>query len=186
MTAAIGTSIVFGGTTRSRPGNDPRMESASESGAAFDDALRRLVHAFERFDTRWRIDWGLSPTEKLIITHLWAAGSASMTELARTTGVSTGGATAIVDRLEREGYVERGPDKADRRRQLVRLTPEGRLMRSRLDLVVRRVAEEFDDPGAVAAQFEVVARELERDADLLLRHEEERVRAGGRVPPLTG
>lgn len=161
------------------------MDDPREVRAALDAALRRLLHAYELFDTRWRVDWGLAPSEKLVVTHLWAAEAASMSELAGIAGMSTGGATAVVDRLERDGYVERHPDPNDRRRQLVGLTDHGRAVRSRLDAVIGRAVESIAgdaDPKA----FEAIADEFERDAGTLGRHLEERARVGGRVPPLTG
>ncbi len=41
-------------------------------------------------------------------------------ELAQVTGLTTGAITGIVDRLEKAGFVERSPDKTDRRRIYVR------------------------------------------------------------------
>ncbi len=49
----------------------------------------------------------------------------SMSELSRLLLVSNGNATAVVDRLEKEGLVRRTPSPADRRTVLVGLTPEG-------------------------------------------------------------
>ncbi|HEY2734116.1 MAG TPA: MarR family transcriptional regulator [Polyangiales bacterium] len=44
--------------------------------------------------------------------------------MAELTGLSTGAITGVLDRLERAGFVVREPDPNDRRRTLVRLTPE--------------------------------------------------------------
>lgn len=49
----------------------------------------------------------------------------SMTELSRTLLISNGNATAVVDRLVRDGLVQRIHSDADRRRITVILTPEG-------------------------------------------------------------
>jgi DNA-binding MarR family transcriptional regulator len=50
------------------------------------------------------------------------AGPLAPTALARALGVTTGGVTTVLDRLERAGYVRRRPDPGDRRRQLVETT----------------------------------------------------------------
>jgi DNA-binding MarR family transcriptional regulator len=42
--------------------------------------------------------------------------------LARLLGITTGGVTTVIDRLEQAGYVRRQPDPADRRRQIVAVT----------------------------------------------------------------
>jgi DNA-binding MarR family transcriptional regulator len=47
-------------------------------------------------------------------------------QLVQQTLVTSGTMTNRVDRLERNGFVERRPDPGDRRGVLVRLTPEGR------------------------------------------------------------
>ncbi len=49
----------------------------------------------------------------------------TMTELSRMLLVSNGNATAVVDRLEKDGLVARRPSDSDRRTVYVALTPEG-------------------------------------------------------------
>lgn len=49
----------------------------------------------------------------------------TMSELSRLLLVSNGNATAVVDRLERDGLVRRTPSPTDRRTVHVALTPEG-------------------------------------------------------------
>lgn len=49
----------------------------------------------------------------------------TMSELSRMLLVSNGNATAVVDRLEREGLVRRTPSETDRRTVYVALTPTG-------------------------------------------------------------
>jgi DNA-binding MarR family transcriptional regulator len=44
--------------------------------------------------------------------------------LAQLTGLTTGAITGVIDRLERDGFVRREPDPADRRRVIVRTVPE--------------------------------------------------------------
>lgn len=50
---------------------------------------------------------------------------ASMSELSRMLLVSNGNATAVVDRLEKDGLVRRTASETDRRTVYVALTPEG-------------------------------------------------------------
>jgi DNA-binding MarR family transcriptional regulator len=49
-------------------------------------------------------------------------GSAIPARLAERLGISTGSVTALIDRLERLGYVVRAPDPTDRRKVIVRAT----------------------------------------------------------------
>lgn len=51
--------------------------------------------------------------------------SVTMSELSRMLLVSNGNATAVVDRLEKDGLVVRASSESDRRTVLVSLTPKG-------------------------------------------------------------
>ena len=77
------------------------------------------------------------------------------------TGLTTGSATRLVDRLERGGYVNRTPDQEDRRRVLVAPVPE------RVD----RVTAVWDDLGQAwqallddhtEDELEVITRHMDR------------------------
>lgn len=53
-------------------------------------------------------------------------GQLTAGDIARETGLTSGAVTAMLDRLERVGYVRRLRDEADRRRVLVELTDKAR------------------------------------------------------------
>ncbi|WP_445996444.1 MarR family winged helix-turn-helix transcriptional regulator [Okibacterium fritillariae] len=61
----------------------------------------------------------------LIVLHFLSTGPASQIELARRARVQTQTMSRTLDRLERDGYVERSADASDRRRHVVVITPEG-------------------------------------------------------------
>ena len=61
-----------------------------------------------------------------VMAALWRRrDGVTMSELSRMLLVSNGNATAVVDRLERDGLVQRESEDGDRRRIRVRLTPVG-------------------------------------------------------------
>ena len=63
---------------------------------------------------------GLNSTDLQAVSLLMSQGPATPGELAERTGLSAGGAiTAVIDRLEKAGYVRRQRDQADRRRVIV-------------------------------------------------------------------
>lgn len=70
-------------------------------------------------------------------------GGRRMTDLADAVVMSKSGLTALVDRMEKEGLVERRRDAADRRATRVALTPEGEKRFAEVSLhhrgVVRRI-----------------------------------------------
>lgn len=57
------------------------------------------------------------------INALELMGPSTPGELARFTGLTTGGVTVMLDRLEKGGYLKREPNPRDRRSVLVRLNP---------------------------------------------------------------
>jgi DNA-binding MarR family transcriptional regulator len=65
--------------------------------------------------------FGLNTTDLECLDLILMRGSASAGELARATGLTSGAMTAVIDRLERAGYVERVADPADRRRREVHI-----------------------------------------------------------------
>jgi DNA-binding MarR family transcriptional regulator len=69
---------------------------------------------------------GLGLSEMAALEHLQHAhGGLTPTELGRRLSLSSGAITALVDRLERTGHVERRPNPADRRSSVVLPIPEG-------------------------------------------------------------
>ena len=69
--------------------------------------------------------------------------------LAQVVGLTQSGAVRLVDRLERDGYVRRGPGP-DGRTTSVILTPSGRRAAEHVEALRRRVLEEALDPLTVA------------------------------------
>jgi MarR family transcriptional regulator, organic hydroperoxide resistance regulator len=66
---------------------------------------------------------GLQLTDMQCINALELIGPSTPGELARFTGLSTGGVTVMLDRLEKSGYLKREPNPRDRRSVLVHLNP---------------------------------------------------------------
>lgn len=78
------------------------------------DPLAHLVESLE-----------FTPPQLHSVIWLGVDGPLSMGELARRVGVTEKTITGIIDRLEREDYVQRERDPSDRRVVHVRLTPRG-------------------------------------------------------------
>jgi DNA-binding MarR family transcriptional regulator len=79
------------------------------------------------------------------------------TELARSQMMTSGGMTAVIDRLEGRGLVERAPNPTDRRGSLVRLSADGRAV------VERTMARH------VEVEAELVSGLSKRERDDLVR-----------------
>lgn len=68
---------------------------------------------------------GLSPGEFAILEALYHKGPLLLGEVQRKILVSSGGVTYLVDRLEKQGLVERRDCPGDRRARFAALTPAG-------------------------------------------------------------
>lgn len=65
-------------------------------------------------------EWaGLNVTDMECLRLLFLKGVATPSELARQTGLTSGATTAMLDRLERAGLIERRPNPDDRRGTLI-------------------------------------------------------------------
>lgn len=65
--------------------------------------------------------FGLNTTDLECLDLIQLEGNVPAGRLAAAAGLTSGATTALIDRLERAGYVERVDDPADRRRVLVRI-----------------------------------------------------------------
>ena len=133
---------------------------------------------------------GLGDGEVLAIQHLARAGRMTPSRLGGALGLSSGGATALVQRLEREGAVVREPHPHDRRSVLLRLTPE---IEDRAAEALAPLVEEIDaltarlsdaDRSVVGDFLARVAEAADRHADALARDTSEPAAAGSPVPGL--
>ncbi len=68
---------------------------------------------------------GIEASELAALEHLQAAGPMTLGRLGERLSMSPGALTALVDRLERRGFVERAPNPEDRRSALVHETEAG-------------------------------------------------------------
>ena len=64
---------------------------------------------------------GVNSTDLECLDLILMSGPSTAGEIARHTGLTSGAVTALIDRLERLGLVERAADPADRRKVLVRV-----------------------------------------------------------------
>jgi DNA-binding MarR family transcriptional regulator len=69
-------------------------------------------------------DMGLHVTDAECIDFLQEMGPSTAGDLAKATRLTTGAITNVIDRLEKAGYVKRGPDPKDRRKVIVTFLPE--------------------------------------------------------------
>jgi DNA-binding MarR family transcriptional regulator len=160
------------------------------------EAIREAINRKELAATRQRSALGrllgLSESDVLAIQHLAVAGRLTPTQLGSMLGMTSGGATALVQRLEREGFVAREPHPHDRRSALLSLTPEierqaGDALAPLVDAIddlVNRLP--VGDRRLVTRFLAAVAEAGERHADELARRADAAAQpvAGSPVPAL--
>ena len=96
------------------------MSTRQESIARMADVMRDFMANAVLFQDAVARTGGLNSTDLQAVSLLMSQGPATPGELAERTGLSAGGAiTAVIDRLEKAGYVSRQRDQADRRRVIV-------------------------------------------------------------------
>ncbi len=88
--------------------------------------LRSLILAGEQYRQMLADAVGLGTTESQALSFLAVHGESGPSALGRGLGLTSSAATALVDRLERQGVAERVPHPHDRRQIIVRLTHRGR------------------------------------------------------------
>ena len=85
--------------------------------------IRKFIAAAIFFSAQAAEKVGLGLTDMQTIHMLQLYGPSTPSRLAAATGLSSGGITVALDRLEKAGYIRRQPNPADRRSLLVTLIP---------------------------------------------------------------
>jgi len=90
------------------------------------DLKRRALHAVREYGIHLTLfrnamnEWaGLNATDMECLRFLFLKGVSTPSALARHTGLTSGATTAMLDRLEKAGLIERRPNPDDRRGTLV-------------------------------------------------------------------
>jgi MarR family transcriptional regulator, organic hydroperoxide resistance regulator len=85
--------------------------------------IRKFIAAAIFFNTQAAEKVGLGLTDMQMIHMLQLYGPSTPSRLAAWTGLTSGGITVALDRLEKAGYIRRESNPADRRSLLVALVP---------------------------------------------------------------
>ena len=151
------------------------------------ERIRELVNRRTDAATQHRVAFGrlldLTATEATAVLHIGRNGQLRPGDLARRLGLTSGGVTALVHRLEQAGHVRRHAHPRDRRSTLLSLAPA----------TVERASDAFaplvaDLDAVVAAmpasERAVLVRFLERTAEIAERHADALASAAASGRPL--
>jgi len=96
--------------------------SRAELSAELAKQVREQQIAYDRFHDAVAAYMGINRTDLRCLDLIDLRGRQTAGEISQVTGLTTGAITAMLDRLERAGYIQRVRDTGDRRRVLVELT----------------------------------------------------------------
>lgn len=91
----------------------------------FNDLIRFEIELWDAVDARLKSEHDLPLTHFEPMSVIARLPGCRVYDIARKLGITTGGTSKLVDRIEASGYCRRLPNPADRRSSLLELTPEG-------------------------------------------------------------
>jgi MarR family transcriptional regulator, lower aerobic nicotinate degradation pathway regulator len=85
-----------------------------------------------------------------LLTSLATEGPASQADLGRRTAIHLSDVVAALNELEKDGYIGRKPDDADRRRNVITITGAGLRRATELSSTVHKIQDELLEPLTTA------------------------------------
>ncbi|MBV0910870.1 MarR family winged helix-turn-helix transcriptional regulator [Anianabacter salinae] len=144
-------------------------------------AIRRILRATELYGRELARAAGLTAAQIRVLQVIAETGISNPTAIATRMGVSQATITALIDRLQAKGLVQRERSLRDRRQTDLTLTPEGRAAIDRApDALQQRYVKQFEaledwEQSMIVAALERVAAMLgadQIDASPVLDHGE--------------
>ncbi|MDP4090217.1 MAG: MarR family transcriptional regulator [Bacillota bacterium] len=90
------------------------------------EMVQKLVRVFQLFERDQIKVHGFTSSQCYTLIEILKAGNLTMNELSDKMNLDTSTMTRVIDKLVRDGYIERDRDEADRRVVIVTLTDKGR------------------------------------------------------------
>ena len=141
------------------PNRDLSRGRQRELAARAQSELRSLTTAIDALDDRAARQFGINRTDMRCLDILTSLGAQKASELAAAVGLTTGGLSIALERLERAGYVRRRQHEHDRRSVVVEATDKAHSVDEeifgRIEQRMRRLFGGYD-PG----ELEVILRFL--------------------------
>jgi MarR family multiple antibiotic resistance transcriptional regulator len=149
--------------------------NATEDPVAFDTVFTDLVRVETRLynavEERMKAEAGVGAGHFELLRYVRGQPDARVADLASAFAIGVGTTSKIVDRLEKQGWMERRPNPANRRSSLLALTPAGESVVSRAEPAWQAAIQEI--LGGAITPEELTALSLTLGAlrsDLERRH----------------
>jgi DNA-binding MarR family transcriptional regulator len=124
--------------------SDQRLPAELVASTSF--LLKRLGFAAKERGMAAYQDTGLHPYHYGVLLVLDEGSRDTQGSIADALGYDRGQLVGLLDELEEQGLVERKRDPTDRRRHIVRLTPEGKKALRRLRALAKQLEDDFLTP----------------------------------------
>ena len=152
---------------------DNALEGPVDLGTVFTDLVRAETRLYNVVAEHVKAEAGVGAGHFELLRYVRDHPDARVADLASAFAIGVGTTSKIVDRLEKEGWMERRPNPANRRSSLLALTPAGEAVVSRAEPAWQAAIQEI--LGGAIASDELAALSLTLGA---LRSDLERRRLG--------
>ena len=112
-------------TAMATTAENPHM-TEKEKLRAMTMSLRRLVLASQHCQDNYAKELGLGTSDLAALEHVYNHRPTAPRELGAALSLTSGTITALLDRIEKAGFIVRGTNPEDRRSLLINATPAGR------------------------------------------------------------
>jgi len=127
-------------------------------------ASRLIIQAYTPFLTKL----GITYPQYLVMMVLWEEDCQPVNDIAHRLHLETNTVTPLLQRMEKQGLVVRQRGEADRRQQLVSLTPKGRKMeKEAFDSVPQGMGEALSPCPLKAEDYQTLVEDLDSIIDTL-------------------
>ena len=100
-------------------------QAVSDLRGLFNDLIRFEIELWSAVDARLKREFNLPLTHFEPMSVIGRLSRCRVYDIATELGITTGGTSKLVDRIEASGYCRRLPNPDDRRSSLLELTPAG-------------------------------------------------------------
>jgi DNA-binding MarR family transcriptional regulator len=126
----------------------------------FINLVRLEVELWETLEARLRREPGTSLGNFMVMRTIAGRPGCLVRDISNEFGLTAGGASKAVDRVERAGLCRRRPNPDDRRSSLLELTPAGTALLAQCEPVVRAELERLLEGSLPPRELDALARRL--------------------------
>jgi MarR family transcriptional regulator, multiple antibiotic resistance protein MarR len=145
------------------------VEGKVDLDMVFTDLVRVETRLYNAVEQRVKAEAGVGAGHFELLRYVRDHPGARVADLASAFAIGVGATSKIVDRLEKEDWVQRRPNPANRRSSLLALTPAGESAVSRAEPAWQTAIQEFlgqavtpEDLTALSLALSALRSDLER------------------------